>query len=108
MKQLYPARHALEAHLVRDLLVSHGIDAEVRGEYLTGGLGELPLDVCAVWVRDDTQFEHAHELLAGLLSGRFAGQLSREGWTCLDCGEKIEGQFTACWQCGALKTNNPN
>jgi hypothetical protein len=103
LKQLYPARDALEAHLIRDLLISHGIDADVRGEYLTGGWGELPLDVCSVWVRDDAQFEHARELLSTLLSGSLARQLSGESWTCGGCGERIEGQFTACWQCGAFK-----
>jgi hypothetical protein len=103
LKQLHAARDALEAHLVCGVLTSHGIKAEVRGEYLTSGMGELPFDVCAVWLDDDAQLEHARELLASILSGNFARELSAENWTCSRCGEALEGQFTACWQCGALK-----
>ncbi len=33
-----------EAWLVKELLNQHGIPAQVLGEYLAGGLGELPLD----------------------------------------------------------------
>ena len=93
----------MEAHLIRGFLLSHGIDAEVRGEYLTSGWGELPVDVCSVWIKDDLQFEAANELLVAFLKGSFARQFSGESWTCPRCGEKLEGQFTACWSCGAAK-----
>ena len=59
MKQLHAARHAVEAHLIRGFLISHGISAEVRGEFLTSGWGELPVDVCSVWVTDDAQYAAA-------------------------------------------------
>jgi hypothetical protein len=100
MKQLHAARHGLEAHLIRGFLVSHGIAAEVRGEYLTSGWGELPVDVCSVWVTDDEQFEQANELLVAFLKGSFARKYGGERWTCRQCGEQLEGQFTACWHCG--------
>lgn len=101
MKQLHAARHAVEAHLIRGFLVSHGIAAEVRGEYLTSGWGELPVDVCSVWVMDDAQFAQANDLLVDFLSGRLARRYSGERWTCTKCGEQLEGQFTSCWNCGA-------
>lgn len=104
MKQLHAARHAVEAHLIRGFLASHGVLAEVRGEYLTSGWGELPLDVCSVWICDDTQFEHASELVKALLSGSLARKFGGESWTCPDCGEKLEGQFTACWHCGGSRS----
>jgi hypothetical protein len=103
MKQIHAARHAAEAYLVRGFLLSHGISAEVRGEFLTGGFGELPADVCSVWITDDTQYAQASELIGAFLSGRFARMYSGEGWTCAQCGEKLEGQFTQCWNCGAAK-----
>ena len=103
MKQLHAARHAVEAHLIRGFLISHGISAEVRGEFLTSGWGELPVDVCSVWVTDDAQFEAANELLQAFLKGSFARMFSGEGWTCPRCGEKLEGQFTQCWSCGASR-----
>lgn len=103
MKQLHTARHAVEAHLIRGFLGSHGIAAEVRGEYLTSGWGELPVDVCSVWVVDDAQYEPANELLIAFLSGSFARKFSGERWTCPQCAEKLEGQFTACWNCGTAR-----
>ncbi|HEX7046757.1 MAG TPA: DUF2007 domain-containing protein [Gammaproteobacteria bacterium] len=42
MKTVYIAQHSIDAHLVRGLLGSHGIDAIVTGDYLQGGIGELP------------------------------------------------------------------
>ncbi|HEX7031348.1 MAG TPA: DUF2007 domain-containing protein [Gammaproteobacteria bacterium] len=42
MKTVYIAEHSIDAHLVRGLLESHGIGAIVIGDYLQGGIGELP------------------------------------------------------------------
>jgi hypothetical protein len=102
MKQLHAARHALEAHLIRGFLESQGIAAEVRGEFLTSGWGELPADVCSVWVEND-QFDRANALLVAFLNGSFARQFSGQRWTCPGCGEPLEGQFTECWNCGAAR-----
>lgn len=100
MKQLHAARHAVEAHLIRGVLASHGIACEVRGEYLTSGWGELPVDVCSVWVVDDEQYAAANALLAAFLKGTLAREYGAQNWTCPNCGEALEGQFTACWACG--------
>jgi len=89
-----------DAHLVRGLLQSHGIDAIVRGDFLTGGWGELPVDVCAVWITDDTRFDEADQLVQDYLQGALARIHSGSAWDCPQCGEAIEGQFTACWHCG--------
>ena len=101
MKQIHAARHAVEAHLIRGYLHSHGIAAEVRGEYLTSGWGELPVDVCSVWIVDEAQYEAASALLNALLKGTHAA--NGERWHCHTCGEELEGQFTACWSCGTAK-----
>lgn len=103
MKQLHAARHAVEAHLIRGFLLSHGICAEVRGEFLTSGWGELPVDVCSVWVTDDAQYDAANDLLVAFMSGSYSRQFSGERWTCPRCAEPLEGQFTSCWSCGAGK-----
>ena len=100
MKQIHAARHAVEAHLIRGYLHSHGIDAEVRGEYLTSGWGELPVDVCSVWIVDESQYDAANALVTALLD-RKAGSSSAERWRCGACDEELEDQFTACWACGA-------
>ena len=88
---------------MRGFLNSHGISAEVRGEFLTSGWGELPVDVCSVWIVNDAQFDHANELLVAFLKGSFARIFGGDAWTCPDCSEKLEGQFTQCWSCGARR-----
>ncbi len=105
MRQVHVAKHAPEAHLVKGFLESQGIDAVVRGEFLTSGWGELPVDLCSVWVTDDKQFERANELVVAFLKGAFARQFSGESWRCPKCGEQLEGQFTACWKCGVPRSS---
>jgi hypothetical protein len=103
VKQIHAARHALEAHLIRGYLHSHGIAAEVRGEYLTSGWGELPVDVCSVWIVDEARYDEANALVAALLDGAPLGGSNAQRWNCRTCGEELEGQFTACWACGTAK-----
>jgi len=103
MKSLYTASHAPDAHLIRSYLEAHGIAASVRGEYLIGGIGELPVDVCRVWIADDRDFARADQLVREYLRGD-AERLHRgEGWLCPGCREAIEGQFTDCWRCGTAR-----
>jgi hypothetical protein len=43
MKKIYSAQNAIDAHIVKGMLEQRGISARVDGEYLQGGIGELPL-----------------------------------------------------------------
>ncbi len=42
MKTVFDASGNIEAHLVKHQLQQAGIAAEIQGEYLQGGVGELP------------------------------------------------------------------
>jgi len=103
MKQIHTAKHALEAHVVKGFLESQGIEAVVRGEYLTSGWGELPVDLCSVWITDDARFDQANRLLIAFLKGTLARELGAQSWQCPECSEILEGQFTECWNCGARR-----
>ena len=103
MKPLHTARHAAEAHLIRGYLESQGVKAIVRGEFLTGGIGELPADLCKVCIVDDDDFARAETLLREFLQGSAARTHAHERWRCAHCGEALEGQFTDCWNCGASR-----
>src|SRR5262245_66641978 len=100
VKQVHVAKHAPEAHLVKGFLESNGITAVVRGEFLTSGWGELPLDVCSVWIEDDRQYDRAQSLLVAFLTGNHAREFRVRDWRCPKCGEQLEGQFTDAWNCG--------
>lgn len=100
MKPVYTARHITDAHLICGYLRSHGLAAEVRGEYLAGGIGELPAGLCKVWLANDADFARADALVKQFLRGDSAHHVAT-GWRCAQCGEHLEGQFTDCWHCGA-------
>jgi hypothetical protein len=76
------------------------VTAVVRGDYLAGGIGELPADICKVWIVDDRDFDRANEVLQAFLRGEAARAHAHEQWPCPHCGEILEGQFTDCWNCG--------
>jgi hypothetical protein len=40
---VYQAENSIDAHLVRGVLEQHGIPAYVFGDFLAGGIGELPV-----------------------------------------------------------------
>lgn len=42
MKTVFDASNNIEAHLVMHQLQQAGIDARIEGEFLQGGIGELP------------------------------------------------------------------
>lgn len=59
MKIVYRAENIIDANLVKAALADAGIQAFVSGEYLTGGVGQLPaLDLVTVMVAE-TDFERA-------------------------------------------------
>ena len=55
MHTVYRAENLFDAHLVKDALEHAQIPAFIAGEYLTGGVGQLPaLDYLAVMVPDSS------------------------------------------------------
>jgi hypothetical protein len=110
VKKVFVAQHPTEAHLVKGLLESQGIPAEVRGEALFGTRGEAPVSpdtLPTVWVFDDRQTAEALEVLRGRQVGEIGAAAKGESWQCPNCSEMVEPQFTVCWQCGADKPSAP-
>jgi len=102
MKLVYTAKHPTEAHLIRGMLEAEGIRAEVKGDQLYGAFGELPV-LPTVWILDDTLAAQADRVVIDFLHGTAARKYGHERWTCHQCGESLEGQFTDCWKCGARR-----
>lgn len=42
MRKVYTANSVIDAHIVKGLLEQHEIEAYVDGQFLQGGMGELP------------------------------------------------------------------
>ena len=99
MKRL--VSHESLAHVghLRNVLEQSGIACVVRNEQLSGGLGEIPFLECLpeLWVLRDEDLARAQVLIRDMENA----EARRGPWRCRRCGESNEGQFAACWQCGA-------
>jgi len=66
VKIIYRAENIIDANLVKAALADAGIQAFVSGEYLTGGVGQLPaLDLVTVMVAE-TDIERAAPIAQGI------------------------------------------
>lgn len=64
MQVAYDAENLIDAHLIKGLLAQAGIEAFVRGQYLSGAIGELPaVGLMAVMVADE-DLSAAREVIA--------------------------------------------
>ncbi|SRR5690554_4317334 len=59
-------------------------------------IGHIDLPQGSLWVNREDE-ERARVVLNELVHRRE----TRESWTCPNCGEVLEPQFEACWNCGA-------
>lgn len=95
---VFRATTVVEAAHVRNLLQAAGLTCELRNDRLWSALGEIPILEAwpQVWLEDVRDVEQARAVLRAVESGP-----NTPAWSCPACGEWLEGQFTACWQCGS-------
>lgn len=99
MKKVYSSEHPAMTGHVQSLLENTGIECIIKNQYLSGGMGELPINECwpEVWITDDSNFARAMQIVNSVIHD---DDHPDTGWQCR-CGEQIESQFSACWNCGA-------
>jgi hypothetical protein len=97
MKRVFRAASLIQVAHARNVLLTAGIDSELRNQYLGGALGDLPM--LETWpqlfVEDDDEAAALRAL------ARAAAAPAGAEWECRQCGERLEPQFTHCWSCGA-------
>ncbi len=102
MRRFYEASDRIEAQRLVDYLLDHDIPAVVLGDFLSGAAGDLPANIFpAVWLVEDLHWSRANVLLEDFLRPADDEAL---GWICRDCGEKVEGVFEVCWNCGSHRS----
>ncbi|WP_407331716.1 DUF2007 domain-containing protein [Enterovibrio sp. 27052020O] len=96
--QVYSASNSLEAHSLKGMLESMGMDVMLKGDSLASATGELPADVVAVtlWV-DVAREEKARTALQ-----QYEAQ-AESLWFCPSCHEENGGSFEVCWQCSTQR-----
>jgi hypothetical protein len=97
VKRVFSSFNLQIVHHAKNLLAAEGIRAVVKNEILSSAMGELPPAECQaeLWVLDEKDVARAEAVLAKKESADPA-------WTC-GCGERLGGQFTQCWSCGAYR-----
>jgi hypothetical protein len=100
LRKVHTAESILEVAHLRNVLEGAGIACFVRNEGLAGVLGEIPFVECwpELWVVRNGEALRAQGLIDTV---RAAAVPQGPDWTCDDCGERVEGQFDACWHCAA-------
>jgi putative signal transducing protein len=101
MKVVFSSLNLVELYHLKNLLDSAGIRCRIQRELLARLAGEIPFPECAAQlvVERPEDAGRAEEIVR---------EFSRPApvsapWTCPGCGERLEGQFTACWKCGRAR-----
>ena len=100
MRKVYSSDNGVIIGHVRQMLENNAVRCIVRNDFLIGGAGELPVNETwpEIWVIDDRDFDRARTLVDAVVA---TANASEPRWRCASCAERIEGQFTDCWRCGA-------
>ncbi|AHE97779.1 putative signal transducing protein [Thioalkalivibrio paradoxus] len=100
MKTVYTAADPIMAGFIEGVLQNAGIQAHVLQAGLYGAAGEIPPNEC--WARvvvvHENQAEQARKVILEYLETEADPDAC--DWSCPRCKEKIEAQFTQCWNCG--------
>lgn len=100
MKRFYTSADLVAVSELKDLLDAAGIGCFISNEVLSMLAGGVPQGETfpELWI-DDSREAEALEIKKQWQSPQIEGT----AWTCPTCGEKLEPQFTSCWNCGTKK-----
>lgn len=94
--RLHTADNPVELGFIRGLLEAEGLETQTQSMELWAAAVEIYFAEGArpsVWVRDRDE-ARARQVLA-----QVDRRDQNEAWTCQECSERIEGQFSDCWRC---------
>lgn len=99
MKRLHCAMDPLMIGHLKNVMAAAGIKCVTKKMDLISAAGQLPPTECwpELWVVDDDKLASAKAILKKTLAPLTA---VKQSWVCQNCGERLEGQFTECWNCG--------
>ncbi len=103
MKHVFTANAmSADQEIVKQLLDEAKIPCLIKNAELSMALSELMPADCSpeVWILNDEDYIQAKQIVHALQNTKVENGVP---WTCPDCGEAIEGQFTSCWNCGRDK-----
>ncbi|NNE93738.1 MAG: DUF2007 domain-containing protein [Verrucomicrobiales bacterium] len=107
MKKVYEHIDFTKVGYYQSILESNDITTSVRNVGAGVAVGEIPFHEIypELWVVHDEDFERAEEIIAAAKvdAEKQADAKGLEDWTCPDCGEAVEKEFSECWNCGTTR-----
>ena len=92
MKKLFSSPQSAEVDLVKNMLADAGILCEVRNGDVSQIVPAAPFYE-ELWIQDE-DFAKGADLVN---SFRRPSSPTPGTWTCSECGEVVEAQFSSCW-----------
>ena len=98
MKKLYVSQSLIDVESRKELLDQAEIPCTIKNQRSAMLGGEVPFAEVfpELWVLQDEDFERAQSLLK---DWEEAPPLDNRAWTCANCGEIHQKEFTTCWKC---------
>lgn len=99
MQKLFVSSMLVEVESLKEMLEQEGIVCTVKNQQGSSLAGEVPFAEVfpELWVVNNDDFLQAQEILESWHQGQPAEVTD---WTCSNCGERHEKDFTSCWNCG--------
>ena len=72
MKKVFDASNTIEANLLKNILEQEGLAVHIRGEYLQGGMGELPAMGLVSLIVEDEDYQRAVKIIQNWERGEYA------------------------------------
>jgi len=79
MQIVYEAANTIEANLLKGLLEQEGIETFINGEYLAGGIGELPVTGIVNLSVEEDDVEKALKVIEAYDAGEYSLQDDDQG-----------------------------
>ncbi|KTF12275.1 DUF2007 domain-containing protein [Pseudoalteromonas sp. H105] len=99
---IYSAADAVEANIIKGLLLANDVNCQLLGESLQSAVGEIPIAQTEVRVQVYAIKERqAREILINYTQD----QQSAPDWVCPNCNEHNGSTFEMCWSCRTLKND---
>lgn len=95
MKLVFSSLDTIRVNELRGILENAGITCFINNELPVKYRGTPEL-----WIEDDSRLDEAMQIKQDWESPQADNGTP---WTCPKCGEKLESQFTSCWECGTKK-----